>query len=704
MAGLAAFVLHGARGACCILGRPRTARPLLLLLPTPHLQLAAPLPTPLLAGRARAQTFASRVRVPPPAARAPPRALPTGTAAARDPAPPAPAPLAGLHQNVLGAVAPLAFHAEDVGGEDMMVATVNQRPFFLTFAEHAGLRSFVEDQNEPRDLPQMLMLTGTIKSGKTRILKSVLPGLLAARLVADPRSRRPVVFLHTFPVGAPVDVAAHDLAGNLVAFSATVGLSLPSPRPPDALNRLPALLQQLTEHVRAEGGELWVLLDELQAPIVASTPADASYFVAKLKLAVELCSPFARIVGTGSGMVSLLSAVRSAAPNGFVLWDSVSHVSLGREPPAPVARAMAERILASHARSHRWPDAFKELLTPQRACDELARSAHGELTSPRPALVAYLAGLVGSGGGVGTRGGGPAIVLKRAVRTLLAKLDDESLRDTVTGLLLLQPSLRMWLRKFAEQGPDTPPVKHLLLKCGNMGEAHLEFAELLCEESEPARLMPPYGALLRRLLTRDGDVAAVFSAGRVTFQKSVQDSLKCFADFDKSPPSSPYHITPATCKAISKAVLESLASNGVGVVEDGLAARPPLTVDEIRGVPAIAEVLAALDTLHDLAQKLSVKRASDSLRKIESASPDKKAAYLATLGVSVLVWLRHFDGHTRFDAGFASRSRLTEAIVTEAVRVAASVLVQAQGAAFEINGEGALQPYKSSAFPTAGRA
>jgi hypothetical protein len=143
MAGLAAFVLRGARGACCIPGRPRAARPLLLLLPTPHLQLAAPLPTPLLAGRARAQTFASRVRVPPPAARAPPRALPAGTASARDPAPPAPAPLVGLYQNVLGAVAPLAFQAEDVGGEDMMVATLNLRPFFLTFAEHAGLRSKV---------------------------------------------------------------------------------------------------------------------------------------------------------------------------------------------------------------------------------------------------------------------------------------------------------------------------------------------------------------------------------------------------------------------------------------------------------------------------------------------------------------------------------------------------------------------------------
>jgi hypothetical protein len=119
-------------------------------------------------------------------------------------------------------------------------------------------------------------------------------------------------------------------------------------------------------------------------------------------------------------------------------------------------------------------------------------------------------------------------------------------------------------------------------------------------------------------------------------------------------------------------------------------------------VPAIAEVLMALDTLHDMAQKQSVQRASDSLKKIERASSDKQAAYFATLGVTVLVWLLHFDGHTRFDAGFASRSGLTEAIVTEAVRAAANVLVQAQGAAFEIDGEGALRPRTSSALLTTG--
>jgi hypothetical protein len=380
------------------------------------------------------------------------------------PAPPVPALVAASRRGLLDSVAvlppPLAFKVEVVGGEEMMVATLPDiegdsdikggavgaggsggaggDPFFLTRAEHAGLLHFVGERRFRT--PQMLMLTGTIKSGKTRVLDSVLPGLLAARFAADPRSRRPVVFQHTFPVGAPADVAARDLLTLLLNFAASVGAPLLSSSAAAsfrtyALESFADLLLQLARHVHAEGGELWVLFDELQAPIVASTPADASYFVTTLKRAVELCSPFARIVGTGSGMVSLLSAVRNAAPNGF------AHVSLGREPPAPAALAMAERIVASHARSRRWPAAFVALLTPQCACAKLARGAHGELTSPRPALVAYLAGLVGD-----AQGGEPAEVLEKAIRVLLLKVKAKSLADTVTALHRMQPELHVWLR------------------------------------------------------------------------------------------------------------------------------------------------------------------------------------------------------------------------------------------------------------------
>ena len=149
-------------------------------------------------------------------------------------------------------------------------------------------------------------------------------------------------------------------------------------------------------------------------------------------------------------------------------------------------------------------------------------------------------------------------------------------------------------------------------------------------------------------------------------------------------------------------MLESLASNGIGVAEDGLAARAPRTVKEIRRVPAIVEILLALDKLHYVAGKPRVPRASDTLVRAEGASQDKQGAFLARLGLQVLVWLRHFDSHTRFDEDVASRSGgLTEAIVAEAVQAAAEALVLAQSAAFEVDREGALRP-RTSTLLTAG--
>ena len=112
----------------------------------------------------------------------------------------------------------------------------------------------------------------------------------------------------------------------------------------------------------------------------------------------------------------------------------------------------------------------------------------------------------------------------------------------------------------------------------------------------------------------------------------------------------------------------------------------------------MAQVLAALDALHDAAAKPRVPRASDALVKAEHASPEKQAEFVARIGLQFLIWLRHFDGHTRFDADVASRSGLTEAIIAEAVRAAAEALVQRQGSAFEVDSEGALRP-RPTAIP-----
>jgi len=81
---------------------------------------------------------------------------------------------------------------------------------------------------------------------------------------------------------------------------------------------------------------------------------------------------------------------------------------------------------------------------------------------------------------------------------LLRKLEAESVADPVTALARMQPELRSWLRALAAQGAPTLVMRRHL--AANLtGRAVVSFAVLLCEPSEPPRLLPPYGALQRLL-------------------------------------------------------------------------------------------------------------------------------------------------------------------------------------------------------------
>jgi hypothetical protein len=576
---------------------------------------------------------------------------------------------------------PLDFAARDVGGESLMVATLpalnggaRGDPFFLEPAEHAELRRFVGER--PQRAPQMLMLTGTIKSGKTRVLSTVLPGLLAARFAADPQSRRPVIFRHSFTLG---------VAAQLVNFAASHGAAFGAPPTGRfALACFPDWLKSFAEHVHAEGSELWLLFDELQAPIVASTPADASLFVNQIKHAVELCAPCARFAGAGSGMISLLSAIRESAPNGFALWDAISHVSLGREPRAHVARAMSELILASYASSRLWPRAFTAYLSPERVCAELARAAHGELTSPRPALIAYLADLVGDA----RRGGAPEAILALARDALRLKIKEESATDTLTALIRMRSEPRQWLRALAAQDA---PMRDLWPRIGDTlsGRALARFAALLCESTEPPRLLPPYGALLRSLVTREGELAVTLSGGRLDFAPPLRRALQLIAEHSGLMASAKNVMTARALAAASADVLAVLAANGVGVVEAGRAARPPLSVAEVRAVPAFESILAALDEHARRAGKPGGSSATAALARAAAAPPREQEAYVSALGVCALVWLRHVDAHACFATRLTEDGGLTVAIVATAVQAAAEAVTR-EDAAFCFDERGLL--------------
>ena len=558
---------------------------------------------------------------------------------------------------------PLVFAEQLLGGEPLMVASVplamgSEAPFYLSRREHAGLLRFLG--GTPSSIPQMLMLTGPVKCGKTSIMQHVLPGMLAARHAAG--ARRAVIFRHACIRGFDGERAADFLVRCLLDFAEGEGIALRRPQLP-GLEALPQVAAQLARGVQVAGGELWLLLDELGAPIVASTPAGARDFTQQLKTMVECCSFQARIVGTGSGMVALLTAIRDASPHSFVLWDAIAHVSLGREPAPRVALAMAQGIHGAYA-SRCWPPALARAITPQGLLAQLQRSAHCQLTSPRPALVACLAGLISTVSLSSSSSSSSAEgVLAVAAGLLVTKLREESSLDALVGLERMRLSQRKALRALAVHG--IPPS-------AAFDAAAASFVALLCEEGEqPARLAPPNGALLGSWVARDGSLAACSSSEGSTLAEAAKLNLDALHTYHALLPR-------ATAAAASAAVLQLLASIGIGCPVPGQpwATRPPSNLEEFAALPAVVALLQLLG-LEAQERNKQQSPSSAQLAKALRAAPDSQRRFMEEAGFTLLLWMRHVSAHAAFFVtDELPRAGLSSAVVKDAVQAALEVIVR----------------------------
>jgi hypothetical protein len=487
----------------------------------------------------------------------------------------------------------------------------------------------------------------------------VLPRMLAARYAAAPTTvRRPVIFRHTFILGASEEFASEGLVNGLLECARKEGVRLLRPLPGSrCLIAFPSLAADFAQSVHLAGGELWLLFDELGAPIVASTPAGAIMFTQQFKTLIEMCSFYARTVGTGSGMVALLTAIRAARPNGFVLWDAIKHVSLGREPSPSTALAMAEGILAAYAT--KWPPAVARTVSPQAVLAQLARSAHDEHTSPRPALVACLATLLGD---ARTAGSSSQLLLAAAVDALLSKLREESARDTATALERMPVQSLKALRALAAHG----------LAPNKQDKATARFIALLCETGSPPQLLPPYGALLRSWVTRDGRLA--ISSGGSSLAEPIVRNLAALVTYNRSLPM-------ATRTAASAAALKQLVRNGVGVNQPGEAAggvvRVPNTVEEVATLPAVLAILGLLDR----EALVRGEHKSQSSAKLCSALRAERGSmervqFMENAGLAIILWIRHVEAHVFFVTDELPRAGLSSAVVKEVVEAALDVIVQ----------------------------
>jgi hypothetical protein len=139
-------------------------------------------------------------------------------------------------------------------------------PFFLEDMAHQQVMSWVK--GHPSDAAadhKLLVLMGPIKSGKTAMLRKVLPGALAAQHAVE-GGAKPVFFPFAFTLGQGPHGAALKLVEAAAAKAKALGFELINV-PTDgvlALIGLPRIMSNLATGIAAAGGELVLLIDEAQ--------------------------------------------------------------------------------------------------------------------------------------------------------------------------------------------------------------------------------------------------------------------------------------------------------------------------------------------------------------------------------------------------------------------------------------------------------
>jgi len=110
---------------------------------------------------------------------------------------------------------------------------------------------------------------------------------------------------------------------------------------------------------------------------------------------------------------------------------------------------MAQRLVEAY--SAQWAEgsaaAARAVITPQRLLALLAAPAQAHLTSPRPALVAFLLDRVRD-----AWGGSPEQLLQDALQSALDKLRVESAGDAAVALERLPHEALVQLRRLADEG------------------------------------------------------------------------------------------------------------------------------------------------------------------------------------------------------------------------------------------------------------
>ena len=559
---------------------------------------------------------------------------------------------------------PLSFSQRLLGGEELWVAdvptsAVTTAPFFLRPVVYQALVHFAREV--PVDQAQLLLLSGAVKSGKSAVLSNVLPGLVVAA-ASTTSSRTPVFFRFTFTQHVAVEEACSELCDSISVFGKSLGLNISMPS--DCVASWALRLVELAVGVGrpSRNGRLWILLDEMQAPLAASTREQALSFLGHFKKVVGETSSIARIAVTGSGMVNLLNEIRVFPVNGFALWDAATRVCLGQVSGAEATNAMASSLLRTCS-ADRWPQPLLDFVTVNRLVTALdtgnagvqsSLPAHG-VTSRRPALIAYFLRSMGDG-----QIGDADTVYVHAWNAMVRKLWTEMAPDVVSMLCTTDVVSRRILYGLAVR--RTTP---LAADAGAV-QTHMQLLRMVAEADDalvPAAiptLQPPYTSLFRAWLSETGELLVKLHHGTMVYSDELWRRLVFFSevrDFGSE-----------LQLSLSFAVLGSLCANGIGVFDEAalpFGFRTPNSYDEVQSVPALAAVLASLD---EAWQRKHSGTSSPSVVTLKRLGPG------VCFGMDVLRFLRHVEAHV-FTRTQISMHGLSPAVVHSAVQAAVKVLL-----------------------------
>jgi hypothetical protein len=145
-------------------------------------------------------------------------------------------------------------------------------PFFLEALAHQQIISWAQGAPSPLyGNRKLLVLTGPVKSGKSTLLNTVLPHVLAEQQQQQSASsckrKIPVIFEHSFSLQEGPQDAALALVEAAGAKARSLGFSiesLPTTTGELAFASLPRVFKELAAGIAALGGELILLIDEAQ--------------------------------------------------------------------------------------------------------------------------------------------------------------------------------------------------------------------------------------------------------------------------------------------------------------------------------------------------------------------------------------------------------------------------------------------------------